>query len=125
MSTTAPAARTQTARAHNRLTSADDLRGISVYGVTGDKIGSIDQLMVDRETGQIVYAVISFGGFIGIGEDHYPVPWRAMRYSHEHEGYLTKINEDTVRDAPRFRDNSFGNREWERSVFRHYGARPY
>ena len=82
-------------------------------------------MMVDRETGHVVYAVISFGGFFGLGESHYPVPWRALRYSNEREGYTTNINEETVRDAPSFSDDSYGNREWERSVFRHYGARPY
>ena len=122
MSTVTTTAATST---KNRLLSTEDLQGTDVFGAAGDKIGSIDHLMVDRETGQVVYAVISFGGFLGLGESHYPVPWRALRYSDQQEGYLTNINEGMVRDAPAFSDDSYGNREWERSLFRHYGARPY
>ncbi len=110
---------------NNRLLSTEDLRGTNVFGAAGDRIGAIDHLMLDRETGQVVYAVISFGGFLGLGEGHYPVPWRALRYNSDQEGYLTNINEAMIRDAPAFSDDSYGNREWERSVFRHYGARPY
>ena len=116
---------TAAASTNNRLLSTEDLQGTSVFGAAREKIGSIDHMMVDRETGQVVYAVITFGGILGMGESHYPVPWRALRYSDEHEGYLTNINEEQVRDAPAFSDDSYGNREWERSVFRHYGARPY
>ncbi len=110
---------------NNRLLSSEELRGTNVYGAAGDRIGAIDHLMLDRETGQVVYAVISFGGLLGLGEGRYPVPWRALRYSSDQAGYLTNINEAMLRDAPSFSDDSYGNREWERSVFRHYGARPY
>lgn len=109
---------------NNRLLSSDDLHGTDIFGATGDRIGEIDRLMVDRETGQVVYAVVRFSGFSDVAPG-YPVPWRALRYSGERGGYVTKIDERTVRSAPALRDGTFGDRDWERSIFRHYGARPY
>ena len=108
----------------NKLLSTEDLEGTRVLGAKGEEIGTIDHLMVDRETGQVVYAVISFGGFLGLGHSHYPVPWRALRYDYEQEGYSTDINEATVRDAPAFSDDSYGDQDLERRVFKHYGVPP-
>lgn len=110
----------RTAAAGNRLVSTDDLKGARVFGADGSDIASIHHLMVDREVGQVVYAVIEFHSAA-----QYPVPWRALRYNSERSGYDSKITPDTLRGAPSYSDASFGNREWERSVFRHYGARPY
>lgn len=61
--------------AHASLVSSDDVDGTDVYGNDGAHIGTIDHLMIDKQSGRVAYAVMGFGGFLGLGEDHHPVPW--------------------------------------------------
>jgi hypothetical protein len=72
-----------------------------VYGVNNEKIGSIQKVMVDKTTGEIAYAVLSFGGFLGIGSDHYPVPWKVLRYDDDLGGYRSDISESRLHGAPK------------------------
>jgi hypothetical protein len=69
-----------TAHPNHQLISSEDVEGTNVYGVDGNKIGEIDHLMIDKVSGGVTYAVISFGGFLGLGYSHYPVPWAALKY---------------------------------------------
>ena len=74
------------------LIGSDKVDGTAVYGADGNKIGSIQRVMIDKLSGKVAYAVLSFGGFLGMGEDYYPVPlvnaqirhksWRLPRQSH-------------------------------------------
>lgn len=109
----------------NQLLSSEDLKDTPVYGLNGEQIGTIDHLMIDRESGQVIFAVVTFGGLLGMGESHYPVPWRSLKYSYELEGYTSSIDEDTVRDAPEFSDDSYDDPGFEDRVYKHYGAAPY
>ena len=67
--------------------SSDKVEGTSVYNNTGDKLGSIDDLMIDKRTGQVRYAVMKFGGFLGIDTDRYPIPWNMLKYP---QGWLPR-----------------------------------
>ena len=58
------------------LIGSDKVEGTAVYGANDTKIGSIERVMIDKTTGRVSYAVLSFGGFLGIGDDHYPLPWQ-------------------------------------------------
>lgn len=110
---------------NNRLLSSDDVRGAEIFDVSASRIGTIDHLMIDRETGQTVYAIVRFS-VQNRREGACPVPWRALRYSHAHDGFLTKIDEAALKAAPRLEGGtSFGDRDWELRVFRHYGVKPY
>ena len=60
------------------LIGSDKVEGTNVYRSNGDKIGSIERIMLDKQSGKVAYAVMSFGGFLGIGHDHYPVPWSLL-----------------------------------------------
>ena len=57
------------------LIGSDKVEGTNVYGATGEKIGAIERVMIEKRSGQVAYAVLSFGGFLGIGTDSYPIPW--------------------------------------------------
>ena len=88
------------ARASN-LTKSDKESGKAVYGADKKKIGSIDHVMIDKTSGDIAYAVLSFGGFLGLGEDHYPVPWKVLRYDSNIDGYHSDISESRLKGAPK------------------------
>ena len=63
------------------LIGSDKVEGTNVYRSNGDKIGAIERIMIDKQSGKVAYAVMSFGGFLGIGHDHYPVPWSLLTYN--------------------------------------------
>ena len=64
----------------SHVISSDKVEGSAVYNVNGDKLGSIDDLMIDKLSGQVRYAVLEFGGFLGMGTDRYPLPWSMLKY---------------------------------------------
>ena len=75
-----------TVHPNHQLISSEDVEGTNVYGVDGKKIGDIDHLMIEKVSGRVAYAVISFGGFLGLGHSHYPAPWAALKYDTKLEG---------------------------------------
>jgi len=62
------------------LIGSDKVEGTAVYGANDTKIGSIERVMIDKMSGRVSYAVLSFGGFLGIGDDHYPLTWQSLKY---------------------------------------------
>jgi sporulation protein YlmC with PRC-barrel domain len=108
-----------------RLISSNDVQGTDVYDLAGKKIGSIDHLMLEKESGRVTYAVMSFGGFLGLGHSHYPVPWSALKYDTNQGGYVTGVTEQQLKDAPQFSDDSWMDRDWEARTYKHYGQPPY
>jgi hypothetical protein len=83
------------------LTKSDKESGKAVYGAEDKKIGSIDCVMIDKINGEVAYAVLSFGGFLGIGDDHYPVPWKLLRYDSNLDGYRSDISGNRLKGAPK------------------------
>jgi PRC-barrel domain len=115
----------QRANRDRNLISSERVQGSAVYSPSGDKIGTVDHLMIEKVSGKVAYAVMSFGGFLGLGHSHYPLPWNALKYNTSLEGYQTSVTEQQLRDAPEFSDDSWDDREWERRVHDHYQARYY
>jgi sporulation protein YlmC with PRC-barrel domain len=107
------------------LISSERVEGTKVYDQAGNKIGEIDHLMIDRVSGQVRYAVMSFGGFMGLGHNHYPLPWNTIRYDTGQEGYVTNVTESQLKDAPEFSDDSWMDRDWETRWHQYFGSRPY
>ncbi len=116
---------TATVHPNHQLISSEDVEGTNVYSPSREKIGEIDHLMIDKVSGKVTYAVMSFGGFLGLGHSHYPVPWGALKYDTGLDGYVTNITEGQLRDAPAFSDDSWEDRSWERRVYTHYNVPPY
>ena len=109
----------------SNMVSSSDVNGTEVYGRDGAHIGSIDHLMIDKESGRVAYAVMGFGGFLGMGEDHYPVPWDKLNYDTQKDGFVTDITADQVEGAPARTDDWHRNREWERQTYDYYNVAPY
>jgi hypothetical protein len=109
------------------LIGSDKVEGTAVYGADDQKIGSIERVMIDKISGKVSYAVLSFGGFLGIGDDHYPLPWQSLKYDTALGGYRTGITQKQLEGAPRFgNDNSWNWSDVKRtrSVNDYYGV-PY
>jgi len=102
--------------------SSEDVHGTEVYGQDRKNIGEIDHLIIDKVSGRVVYVVVSFGAFMGLGHSHYPIPWGALTYDPSLDGFLTNITEQQLRDAPDFSDDSWEDRDWAARTHRHYGV---
>ncbi len=116
---------TATAHPDFNLISSEDVEGTTVFDLAGNEIGEIDHLMIDKISGRVRYAVMSFGGFMGLGHSHYPLPWNSLTYDKEREGYAANVTEQQLKDAPEFSDDSWTDRDWEKRVHEHYSAQPY
>jgi sporulation protein YlmC with PRC-barrel domain len=86
--------------------SSDKVEGTSVYNLADEKLGSIDDLMIDRQSGQIKYAVLEFGGFLGMGTDRYPIPWTMLKYNSDKGGYVVPLDKAMLKDAPKYTEAS-------------------
>jgi sporulation protein YlmC with PRC-barrel domain len=116
---------TATAHPNHQLISSEDVEGTNVYDMKGAKIGEVDHLMIDKISGRVTYAVMSFGGFLGLGHSHYPIPWGALKYDTKLDGFVTGISEQQLKDAPAFSDDSWTDRNWEAKTYQHYRVQPY
>ncbi len=87
------------------LISSDRVDGTVVYNRAGDKLGTIKHFMVEKQSGQAKYAVMSFGGFLGMGSDHFPIPWNSLTYSPDRGGYSVDISQDELKDAPNYAES--------------------
>lgn len=107
------------------LISSENVEGMKVYDSNRNKIGEIDHLMIDRVSGNVRYVVMSFGGILGLGHSHYPLPWNAIKYDTEVDGFITNVTEDQLKDAPEFSDDSWADRGWETRWHQHFQTQPY
>ena len=89
----------------NSVISSDRVEGTAVYNTIGDKLGSIDDLMIDKQSGQVRYAVLEFGGFLGMGTDRYPLPWSLLKYDTSKDGYVVPVDKSTLEGGPRYPDS--------------------
>jgi sporulation protein YlmC with PRC-barrel domain len=113
------------ARETGSLIGSDKVEGTAVYGADNTKIGSIERVMIDKKSGRVSYAVLSFGGILGIGDDHYPLPWQSLKYDTNLGGYLTGITETQLKGAPKYgNDNAWNwnDPERARTVNDYYGV---
>lgn len=108
------------------LIASDKVIGTDVYGVGDQHVGKIERLVLEKRSGRVAYAVMSFGGFLGIGNDHYPLPWPKLTYDEDLNGYRTDVTKEQVEGAPRFGvDEDFDwSSENGRRIHAHY-ALPY
>jgi hypothetical protein len=108
---------------HN-LISADKVTGTTVYNRQGEKLGSVYGLMVNKSSGQVAYAIMSFGGFLGMGENYHPLPWRALTYDTRQDGYVVDIDRRRLEGAPSYATSATPNwsdPSYGPSIDRYYG----
>lgn len=90
------------------LIASNKVEGTAVYGADSKKIGRIENLMIDKFTGYVAYSILSFGGWLGMGQDHYPLPWAKLKYNEGLGGYVVNLTEKQLQGAPKYHeDNSW------------------
>jgi len=110
------------------LVSAGTIRGTHVYNTDGEALGSIDDLMIDPGSGRIAYAIMSFGGFLGIGERYHPLPWSVLKYDRGRKGYVVPLTKAVLMDAPTYgRDErpEWDDRSYDERIHDYYKTERY
>ena len=104
------------------LIASDKVEGTTVYGANDEKIGTIAYLMIEKSSGHVSYAVLGFGVFLGIGDDHYPLPWHSLTYDTHLAGYHVDVTADQLKDAPKYQtDWNWSDPARTRAVDDYYG----
>lgn len=106
------------------LIASNKVEGTSVYNQNGDRLGTVYNFMVDKKSGNVQYAVLSFGGFLGVGQDYYPLPWSMLTYDTSKGGYVVDLDKSQLDNAPRYAsgDEPPHDREYGQSVYDYYGV---
>lgn len=108
--------------------SADTLEGNRVENFSGQTLGEVKAIMLDVPTGRVAYAVLSFGGFLGLGEKLFAVPWKALTLDADEKCFKLNVTKEKLADAPGFdKDHwpTFADPNWAESIHGHYGIDPY
>ena len=114
--------------ANNTLIEASKVQGTAVYNPHGERLGNIDDVMIDKRSGKAAYAIMSFGGFLGLGGDYYPIPWGKLKYDSQVGGYVVDIEPRILEGAPAVAAGAqprWGDQSYEEGLHRYYGAPPY
>jgi sporulation protein YlmC with PRC-barrel domain len=107
------------------LISADKVQGTDIYNRRGDNLGEVENVMIDKVTGRVAYAVVTFGGFLGIGAERRALPWNVLSYDVDLGGYVVNAEDDVLRRTPVYTDNTSVDPEWGTRLHGHFGVPPY
>jgi sporulation protein YlmC with PRC-barrel domain len=91
-----------TASGHTKAILASKVQGTDVYNKAGESIGEVKDIVLDKTSNQIMYAVVGFGGFLGIGERYHPMPWASLDYDENMGGYVVALSRDVLEKAPAY-----------------------
>jgi sporulation protein YlmC with PRC-barrel domain len=117
-----------TTTTHPKNLSSTSLVGTSVRNPAGEDLGKIEDLMIDLDEGQVAYAVLSFGGFLGMGDKLFAVPFKAFRCDCENETMVLDTPKERLENAPGFDKSNWpdtADRSWGVGIHDHYGVDPY
>ena len=111
--------------ANRDLIESDRVEGTPVYRSNGERIGHIQRIMIEKVSGKATYAIMHFGGFLGIGEEAYPLPWPVLTYNTTLGGYEVNVTEDQLRGAPVYEEEEWSDRDYGKRVSDYYGVPAY
>ena len=109
------------------MMGADTLVGNDVYNHKDEDLGDIKEIMLDMRSGNVGYAVLSFGGFLGMGEKLFAVPWRALTLDTVNKRFVLNVEKERLKDAPGFDKDHWPNmadQTWTRQIHAYYGTTP-
>jgi hypothetical protein len=110
------------------LISARRVQGTELRNHRGEDLGTIEDLMIEKLSGKIVYAILSFGGILGLGSKHFALPWEALHYEPDMSAYVVNIDPEVLQRAPGFDPDNppdMTDRRWGAQIHDYYGYRPY
>lgn len=108
--------------------SSDSLAGNDVINAQGESLGEIDTIMIDVPSGRIAYAVLSFGGFLGMGNKLFAIPWSALTLDADSEQFILNVDKEKLKNAPGFDKDSWpsmADSRWANDIHNYYGTTPY
>ncbi|HEV7801284.1 MAG TPA: PRC-barrel domain-containing protein [Burkholderiales bacterium] len=108
--------------------AASSLEGETVQNHQGETLGEIEEIMLDVRGGRIAYAVLAVGGFLGMGEKYFAIPWRALTLDTDRKCFLLDVDKDRLKNAPGFDKEhwpSMADQKWAGDVHQYYGTVPY
>jgi sporulation protein YlmC with PRC-barrel domain len=111
-----------------RVMGASTLSGDKVVNAAGEDLGKLDEIMIDTPTGRVAYAVLSFGGFLGMGNKLFAIPWDKLALDEENKRFILNVDKQTLENAPGFdKDNwpDMTSPSWRAEVYSYYGSHPY
>jgi len=113
----------QNAHETTSLIGANKVEGTKVFNLSGEELGKIHEIMINKISGQVAYAVMAFGGVLGMGEKYCPLPWSSLSYDTKLGGYVADLNKEMLKTAPEYDvSNPPWNSAYEERVRRHYGT---
>ena len=95
-----------TSHTSGNLIAAEKVSGTNVYNLAGEKLGTVEDIMIDKVSGHAIYAVMSFGSFLGMGGKHHPLPWATLKYDTHKGGYVVNLDKKLLEGAPTYDDSS-------------------
>ena len=110
---------------HNQLLSTGSLKGTTIVNLDGENLGDLEEIMLHADSGDVAYAVVSFGGFLGMGDKHFAVPWEALHVDTVEHRIVLDIDRERLENAPGFdKDNwpTTADSDWMNDLHRHYGS---
>lgn len=119
---------TNSEKQFRRVLSAGTLGGDHVRNTAGEDIGKVDEIMIDIPSGRVAYVVVSYGGFLGMGNKLFAVPWSAFTVDEDEKCFILDVDKRTLETAPGFDKDEWpdmSDATWGSEVYRHYGATPY
>ena len=111
-----------------KIMAADTLEGDDIVNTAGDKLGELEHIMIDVPSGRVAYAVLSFGGFLGLGDKLFAIPWLALRIDPPNHRFIFDVDKETLKNAPGFdKDHwpSMADEQWAKELHTYYKANPY
>jgi hypothetical protein len=107
-----------------RLIAADKVEGTSVYNRQGEKLGDVENVFIDKVSGQAEFATMAFGGVIGVGHKHHPLPWSVLTYDTTQNGFVVDLDKRVLESAPSYESDHLAgeDRSWGAEVRNYYGA---
>ena len=115
---------------HPQVLPASTIIGDEVVNTAGEQLGNINKLMIGPEDGYIVYAALSFGGFLGLGDKLFAIPWEALTLDTEEHAFILDIDKDVLKNAPGFDKDHWPEPAqyeagWLPDIYEYYGYSPY
>jgi hypothetical protein len=109
------------------LIAASKVEGTNVYNRQGESLGTVYDVMIDKRSGQVAYAVMSFGGFLGMGQSYHPLPWDVLEYDERQGGYVVDLDKERLQNAPYYDESNipdWSSPEYGRRIDEYYGVTP-
>ncbi|HKJ75390.1 MAG TPA: PRC-barrel domain-containing protein [Alphaproteobacteria bacterium] len=110
------------------LIASSRVEGTPVFGQDGEKLGAVKDIILNKKTGKVAYTIMSFGGFLGLGELYHPLPWDVLDYDPEKHGFVVNIDKEVLRNAPTYGPEEvhrLSDRVFLGGIFDYYGIAPY